>query len=129
MFSSFFPINILMILNNSKMYESSVTYSRSKTIIIHTILSYLVQFDDVWMSKQLKILYLTSYLPYDIEALDLLSVQNLDGDLVFGQLVFPDLHLAEGPHAEGCSQRVVTYLYNRLVATGCDNFLSHLSQE
>ena len=42
------------------------------------------------MPEELQILDLSPDLPDDVEALDLLSVQDLDGDLVLSDLVEPD---------------------------------------
>ncbi len=41
----------------------------------------------MWVSEEFEILDLSPDLPDDIECLDLLSIEYLDGDLVTGQLV------------------------------------------
>lgn len=40
-----------------------------------------LQFYDMRMTKEFQILDLSTYLPDNVEALDFLTVQNLDGDL------------------------------------------------
>ncbi len=51
---------------------------------------YLVQLDDVRVPEQLEVLNLPPDLPYDVEGLDLLAVQDLDSHLVAGHLVEAD---------------------------------------
>lgn len=55
----------------------------------------LIQLDDVRMSEELEILDFTSNLADHIETLDLLPIEDLDGDLVFRDNVLTDLDFSE----------------------------------
>ena len=72
---------------------------------------HLVELDDVRMSEELQILDLPPDLAHHIQVLDLLPVEDLDGNLVAGQLVETDLHLAKGADAQGLTQDVMTNLH------------------
>ena len=71
---------------------------------------HLVELDYVRMSEELQILDLPPDLAHHIQVLDLLPVEDLDGNLVAGQLVETDLHLAKGADAQGLTQDVMTNL-------------------
>lgn len=60
------------------------------TLTERCVVSLHVQLDDVWVSEQLEILDLAFDLPHDIEAADLLSVQDLHSHFVARQLVLSD---------------------------------------
>ena len=47
------------------------------------------QFDDMWMPEELHVLNFSPDLADDIQILDLLSVEDLYGDFMLGQLVLP----------------------------------------
>lgn len=49
--------------------------------------THALQLDNVRMSEQFEVLYLASDLSYDIQVLNLLSVEYFDGHFVSGQLV------------------------------------------
>ena len=72
---------------------------------------HLVELDDVRMSEELQILDLPSDLAHHIQVLDLLPVEDLDGNLVARQLVETDFHLAKGADAQGLTQDVMTNLH------------------
>ncbi len=59
------------------------------------------------MAKELEILDLPLDLADHVQALDLLSVEDLDRHLVAGELVEADLDLAEGANPERLAQDVV----------------------
>lgn len=48
---------------------------------------HLVELDDVRVAEELQILNLAPDLPHDVKRLDLLSVEDFDGDLVASHLV------------------------------------------
>ena len=62
------------------------------------------------MAEQLQVLNLPLDFAHHVQALDLLPVENLDGHLVAGQLVEPDLDLAESADTEGLPEDVVANL-------------------
>ena len=72
---------------------------------------HLVELDDVRMSEELQILDLPPNLAHHVQVLDLLPVEDLDGNLVASQLVEADLDLAEGADAKGLTQDVMTNLH------------------
>ena len=47
----------------------------------------LLQFDDVWVPEELEVLYLPFDFPHDIQAADLLPVEDLHRHFVAGQLM------------------------------------------
>ena len=71
---------------------------------------HLVELDDVRMSEELQILDLPPDLAHHVQVLDLLPVEDLDRNLVPGQLVEADFHLAKGADAQGLAQDVMTNL-------------------
>ncbi len=77
---------------------------------------YLVELDDVRVAEELHVLNLAANLGDDVEVLDLLTVQNLDRDLVTGDLVRANLHLPEGADAERFAEDVMPDLDQRLAA-------------
>ena len=64
----------------------------------------------MWMAEELQILDLSPDLAHHVQVLDLLPVEDLDGNLVPSQLVKADFDLAEGPYAKGLTQDVMTNL-------------------
>ena len=62
------------------------------------------------MSEELQILDLPPDLAHHVQVLDLLPVEDLDRNLVPGQLVEADFHLAKGADAQGLAQDVMTNL-------------------
>lgn len=62
------------------------------------------------MPEELQILDLPPYLPHHVQVLDLLSVEDLDGNLVPSQLVEADFDLAKGADAKCLTQDVMTNL-------------------
>ena len=62
------------------------------------------------MAEELQVLDLSPDLANHVQVLDLLPVEDLDGNLVPGQLVKADFDLAEGPDAKGLTQDVMTNL-------------------
>ncbi len=63
------------------------------------------------MAKELEILDLPLDLADHVQALDLLSVEDLDRHLVAGQLVEADLDLAKGADPKRLAQDVVADLH------------------
>ncbi len=63
------------------------------------------------MAKELEILDLPLDLAHHVQALDLLSVEDLDRHLVACQLVEADLDLAEGADPERLAQDIVADLH------------------
>lgn len=53
--------------------------------------------NDVWMTEEFQILNLSSNLTDDIEALNLLPVQDFDGNFVLGDQVLANLDFSKGP--------------------------------
>ena len=64
----------------------------------------------MWMAEELQILDLSSDLANHVQVLDLLPVEDLDGNLVASQLVEAYFDLAKGSDAKGLTQDVMTNL-------------------
>lgn len=60
----------------------------------------LIEFDDMRVPEQLEVLNFPANLAHDIEALDFLPIQDLDGDLVLGHLMFANFHFPKGSDSE-----------------------------
>ena len=74
------------------------------------------------MTEEFQVLYLPPDLADHVEVLDLLPIEDLDGDLVAGELVEADLDLAEGADPQCLTQDVVTdlHLHTRPARTAQD---------
>ena len=64
----------------------------------------------MWMAEELQVLDLSPDLANHVQVLDLLPVEDLDGNLVASQLVEAHFDLAKGPNAKSLTQDVMTNL-------------------
>ena len=72
------------------------------------------------MPEELQILDLPPDFAHHVQVLDLLPVEDLDSNLVTGQLVEADFHLAKGADAKGLAQDVMANLdLEKIKATQC----------
>ena len=79
------------------------------------------QFNDVRVSEELQVLNLASDLANDIESLDLLSIEDLDGHFVSRQLMYPNctqhhvIMVEQGLHNADSGFRMMELLVNRFL--------------
>jgi hypothetical protein len=66
------------------------TLKKNKKFISNIKFNNLVKFDDVRMPEKFQVLYFSPDFPDNIETLDFLAVQDLDGDFVMSYLMETD---------------------------------------